>query len=472
MVIFNNTNYNEEASKRLANYICQSAIENNVSMIGFFLDRSPELLYIIKAFLDNKITFIPIDPTLPKEYVEHIIRDSEVEIVITLEKYKNRFWGIKTIIVDNIRSHKRDSPLETVETDVAYVLYTSGSTGVPKSVEITRNSLINFVEGISDVIDFSVGKRIACLTTMSFDIFFLESVVALYKGLTVVLANENEQHNPRLMTKLIQDNEVDMIQMTPSRMQLLLNHDKELSCLKNVKEIMLGGEQFPVNLLRILQKKTTAKIYNMYGPTEATIWSSVSDLTNKENVDIGRPIMNTEIYIVDENLVILPYGQVGEICIAGEGLAKGYVGRNDLTAEKFMNLPQNRCIKVFRTGDFGRYLEAGNLEYLGRIDNQVKIRGYRIELEEIEQHLNQFKGIKQSVVVVTETNEVDKILEAFYTSDESIDSWSIANFLFSKLPSYMIVSELQKRSLKPDQYSFADLNMLKLTFLPVSLLWL
>lgn len=154
-----------------------------------------------------------------------------------------------------------------------------------------------------------------------------------------------------------------MVQMTPSRMQLLLNYDKELSCLKNVKEIMIGGESFPLSLLRRLKEKTNAKIYNMYGPTETTIWSTVSDLTQKDRIDIGRPIKNTEVYIVDESLSILPEGQVGEIYIAGKGLARGYVGKNDLTIEKFIYLPQKPDVRVYRTGDMGRYLEIKHNNY-------------------------------------------------------------------------------------------------------------
>ncbi len=268
--------------------------------------------------------------------------------------------------------------------------------------------------------------------------------MALQKGLTVVLANEDEQRNPKLMAKLIHDNAVDMIQMTPSRMQLLLNHDKDLSCLKNVKEIMIGGEPFPLKLLQTLQNKTSAKIYNMYGPTETTIWSTVSDLTHKNRIDIGHPIINTEIYILDDNLSILSNGQAGEICIAGKGLAKGYVGRNDLTAEKFICLPQKPDIRVYCTGDVGMYLPDGDLVCLGRTDNQIKIRGHRIELEEIEAHLNQIEGIDQSVVIVLQTNETDKVLEAFYISDSNISSKDIAEHLSAKLPLYMIPSAFKR----------------------------
>lgn len=386
--------------------------------------RSPNLIYAICMCLEKGTTYIPIDSTYPKERIQYIIDDSNPDDIISDTEL-------------NIEFTPPRKPISAKE-DIAYILYTSGSTGNPKGVEVTREGLLNFIEGISEVIDFSPGKRIACLTTVSFDIFILESVMALYKGLTVVLANEDEQRNPRLMANLIQNNTVDMIQMTPSRMQLLLNHDKELSCLENVKEIMIGGEALPLSLLRTLQEKTNAKIYNMYGPTETTIWSTVSDLTHKDRVDIGRPIKNTEVYIVDESLSILSNGQAGEICIAGKGLAKGYVGRDDLTTKKFIYLPQKPDVRVYRTGDMGRHLPDGDLEYLGRTDNQVKIRGHRVELEEIESHLNQIDGIHQAVVIALETSEKNKMLQAFYTSDITFDQKEISDYLSLKLPEYMI----------------------------------
>jgi len=374
--------------------------------------------------LEHNITYIPVDQSYPTEMINYI----------------SRLSGANSMISDNgtVTELSPSSNTNISGKDEAYILFTSGTTGEPKGVIVSQNALFNFIHGISEIIKYESEDRIVCLTTVAFDIFFLESIMAIYKGLTVILSDVDEQYNPRLMTKLIKDNSIDIIQMTPSRMQLLLNYDRELSCLKNVKEIMIGGEPFPFSLLLELQKKTTAKIYNMYGPTEATIWTTVSDLTNKDCIDIGQPIRNTEIYIVDEDLHILPNGQSGEICIAGNGLANGYVGREDLTSEKFIYLPEKPTIRAYRTGDLGRYLTDGNLEYLGRTDNQVKIRGHRIELEEIESKLNQVDGIKQSVVIALETNTTDKVLEAFYTSDINIEPKSITDYLSSKLPSYMI----------------------------------
>lgn len=426
---FNNFNIiwngNSFDSRYFVNFKSKYAIKKlkqNKSLI--LMKRSPDLICSICMCLEKGITYIPIDPTCPKDRLKYIIDNANPNDIISDVDLDIKFIpSLQTI---------------SVEKDVVYILYTSGTTGTPKGVKVTRDGLFNFIEGISEIIDFSPGKRIACFTTVAFDIFFLESIMALYKGLTVVLANEDEQRNPRLMAKLIHDNAVDMVQMTPSRMQLLLNHDKELSCLKNVKEIMIGGEAFPLSLLKTLQAKTNAKIYNMYGPTETTIWSTVSDLTQKDRIDIGRPIKNTEVYIVDESLSILPEGQIGEICIAGKGLAKGYVGKNDLTIEKFIYLPQKPDVRVYRTGDMGRYLPDGDLEYLGRTDNQVKIRGHRIELEEIESHLNQIDGIHQAVVIASEISETNKMLQAFYTSDTTLDQKEITDYLSSKLPEYMI----------------------------------
>ena len=421
-VIFNGIVYDQNSYYE---FIKNNSIDSiAASRTAVLMKRSPELLFAIYALHNRGITYVPVDPAYPEERINDIIFSSNATDIINDTDLEIAFDKPKLDI--------------NKENNIVYVLYTSGSTGIPKGVEVTLDGFNNFVEGISEIIDFSPGKRIVCFTTVSFDIFFLESIMALQKGLTVVLANEDEQRNPKLMAKLIKNNDVDMIQMTPSRMQLLLNHDKELSCLQNVKEIMIGGEPFPLRLLKTLQEKTTSKIYNMYGPTETTIWSTVSNLTEKNQIDIGYPIKNTEIYIVDENLYMLSNGQAGEICIAGKGLAKGYVGRDDLTSEKFIFLPQNPDIKVYRTGDMGRYLPDGNLEYLGRTDNQVKIRGHRIELEEIETHMNQYNGIKQSVVVALEISETDKILDAFFTSESNVDSKDITDYLSSKLPDYMI----------------------------------
>lgn len=407
-----------------------------VRRLGVLMNRDKALISTIYSCFKQHVTYILLDPDWPDDRLRSVVKNLEIDQIITNRTYAPRLGQANSIIVEDQDIICFESGNQS--NGIAYILYTSGTTGQPNGVAIPFDALSNFIEGICEIIDFSPEKRIACFTTVTFDIFFLESIMALYEGLTVMLANEEEQRNPKFMAKLIQDGEVDMIQMTPSRMRLLLNYDKELSCLKKVKEIMVGGEPFPLSLLRTLQEKTTAKIYNMYGPTETTIWSTVSDLTHKDRIDIGCPIKNTEVYIVDENLSILPNGQAGEMCISGKGLAAGYAGKEDLTARKFIYLPQKPSVRVYRTGDIGRYLPDGNLEYLGRIDNQIKLRGHRIELEEIEEHLNEINGINQAVVIVSETSETDHVLEAIYTGDVSLTQKEIIEHLSSKLPEYMI----------------------------------
>lgn len=403
--------------------------KNNVyydfkSKVIIMMKRTPDLLFAICMLLEKGITYIPVDPEYPKERIQYIISNSGADSIITDMDF------------EFVLPNKAGNPVCT--TDIAYILFTSGSTGTPKGVEVTREGLANFIDGISEIIDFSYGKSIACLTTVSFDIFFLESIMALYKGLTVVLADDNEQRNPKLMARLIEDNNVDMIQMTPSRLQLLLNYDKELVCLKNVKEIMVGGEPLSLGLLNILHERTNAKIYNMYGPTETTIYSTVSDLTDKKIVDIGKPIMNTQIYIIDEKNNSTLNGTKGELCIGGKGLARGYLNMPGLTAERFVQNPFVTTERMYKTGDLARWLPDGNIEYLGRTDSQVKVRGYRIEMGEIEAVLLKHKFIKQAIVTVCQEN--NSYLCAYYVSDEELLAADLKQYLGGFLPDYMIPS--------------------------------
>lgn len=418
--------------KRIASKI----VSEKCSCIGVLLNRNYALLStIVNSFFHN-ITYIPVNPDLPDERIAAILEESKPDAIITTNEYKDRIHDCKVIVVDNAETidFEGDNP----DNEIAYIMYTSGSTGHPKGVMVRRESVYNFIDGVSEVIDFSEGRSIACLTNVSFDIFFLESVMPLMKGMKVYLATEEEQNNPKAIASLIENSQVDMLQMTPSRMQLLLNYDKELSCLKNVKDIMIGGEAFPEKLLHTLQEKTNANIFNMYGPTETTIWSTISNLTNKDTVDIGKPIKGTRIYIVDQDLHIVPDGEIGEICIAGKGLAKGYVNNEELTKEKFCPLPEKPEELIYRTGDLGRVLPFGDLICLGRTDSQVKIRGHRIELGEIEFFINQVDGIIQAVATVAEKSENEKVIEAYYTCNKLVTHEQISEYLSKKVPAYMI----------------------------------
>jgi amino acid adenylation domain-containing protein len=414
------------------------------SIVGIMVNRGIEMLIGILAILKVGGAYLPVDPDYPDERINYMLEDSNTKTILTQRIFseKIKYSCEKILFDDTIIDSEIDNNIEDNSNpdDLAYVIYTSGSTGKPKGVMIEHKSVINFFNGVVNLIDFTEGKKILALTTISFDIFVLETLLALTRGLTIVLADENEQRNPKLLSELIINNDIEMLQMTPSRMQLLVNHDRDLKCLRNLKEIMIGGETFPQVLFENIKKYTNAKIYNMYGPTETTVWSTVSDLTMKNSIDIGKPITNTQIYIVDENNNIVPKGFEGELCIGGAGLARGYLKRPKLTADKFISNPFVPGERIYKTGDLARWLPDGNIEYLGRMDNQVKIRGYRVELGEIESHLLKYKSIKQAVVTANNGKENVAYLCAFFTTDEEMEISDLRNYLSESLPDYMVPS--------------------------------
>ena len=429
--------------------------KGSVNTIAIILDRTDNLLIALLACLVGGYTYIPIDPLLPRNRIAQMLDCSDVDLIVTSAKFYNDYKSSNSALcIDEVffNTHSFTNKVGTISkvNELAYIIYTSGTTGKPKGVEITRESLWNFLNGVSERIDFTKGKRILCSSPVSFDIFFLETVVALYNGVTIVLANDEEYQNPKAIAKLIEDNSINMIQMTPSKLQLMLNYDENLNCLKNVSEIMLGGEILSVKLLKALKQKTNARIYNMYGPTEATLWPTISELTYKEDVDIGTPISNVEIYIIDENNSIISGNEVGEIAIAGACLAKGYHNDESLTNKKFVFLDELNK-RIYKTGDLGRII-GNRLFYVGRIDNQVKIRGNRIELEEIESVINNNSKIKCAVVTDIIIKSDEKALIAFIIEKSSISDKEIQSYIKEYLPSYMIPAKFVK--VKDFEYTF------------------
>lgn len=408
--------------------------------VAIALERSPELIVAMFALLELEVPFLPIDMEQPEERLLGMLEQAGVTHIIMAEKRNLCFKHIKNIPYDVVSTKKEIYTGRKYANEVAYVLFTSGSTGKPKAVEVTRKGLSNFIEGISEIIDFKEGKVLISLTTHTFDIFFLESILALAKGLCVVLAAEDERKNPKRIEELIIRHHVEMVQMTPSTMQLLYFYERELKYLKNVKEIMLGGEAFPMRLLENLQNLTSARIYNMYGPTETTIWSSVAELTNEKEIHIGKPIKHTKIYLLDETLKPVPEGVTGEICIAGDGLAKGYKNNDSLTGQAFVYLEDG--VRVYRTGDYGIINESGKLKCLGRNDDQIKIRGHRVELEDIDNNLKLFPEILDCVTCFAENER--SMLVTFYIADKEIQHDRISHFLSKKIPSYMMPNQYKR----------------------------
>ncbi len=414
------------------------------SIVGLMVERSIEMLTGIYAILKAGGAYIPIDPSYPEDRVSYMLSHSNVEIMVTQKelmgeiKYDGRIIDVKD---DEIYS-ENISNLDVINKpdDLAYVIYTSGSTGKPKGVMITHRNVNNFNLGIISEIDFSPEKSILGLTTVSFDIFVLETLLSLSAGLKIIIADEIEQRDPEPLRDLIIKNNIDMLQMTPSRLQLLMASDENLTCLEGVKELMVGGEAFPDAIFRRLQKDYKGRLYNMYGPTETTVWSAVKDLTGEDEITIGTPLANQQLYILDDQNRLQPIGVAGELFIGGDGLGEGYFGNKELTDEKFIPSPFEEGKKIYAAGDLARWLPNGEVEFFGRTDFQVKIRGFRIELEEIETQLLKHDEIKEAIVMAREAGNSEKYLCAYVVSNNYPGVAELREHLSKDLPDYMVPS--------------------------------
>ena len=451
---FGKENYTYQELNRVANQLANELIKNGVKpndIVGILLPRGAEIIISILAILKCGATYMPIEPEYPESRVAFMIENSAASLIITTEALESNITTDANIL--HITSISFDKNLNTPNLELernphalAYIMYTSGTTGTPKAVMIRHYSVINFADCMKRRLDYSSSSKnkVLSVTTMCFDIFVFEVFPTLLSGLHLVMANEEEQKNPALLSKLIENKQICKLLTTPSRVQLLFLDSKYLNCLSTLKEIILGGEPFPTNFLTELPKYTQARIFNLYGPTETTVYSTYKELTNENHITIGKPIENTTIYILDKNKKLLPIGASGELYIGGAGVAKGYYKNEALTNEKFIVNPYNEDEIIYNTGDLAKWLPNGELICLGRTDNQIKIRGYRIELGDIETHVATFPGISKAVVSDKTTTDGKKFLCAYYIADQDISISELHKYLLSKLPNYMVPSSYMK----------------------------
>ncbi|UCH95166.1 MAG: amino acid adenylation domain-containing protein [Candidatus Aminicenantes bacterium] len=442
------------------------------TIAAIMVNRTIRMMVGLLGILKAGGTYLPLDPEYPESRIKYIIEKSSTRVLVTqknlIDKCKDMLFAGEMIDIfaerlsGEIVGEKKDYRARQCSSLApAYVIYTSGSTGNPKGVLVQHKNAVNFIKGMTSVIDFLPGKSILALTTISFDIFFLETLLPVTRGMKVFIADEAQQKDPQLLEEIILSQQVNMLQLTPSRLQLLLSYKDNLHYLSSAAEMIVGGEAFPVHLFEQVREKFAGKIYNVYGPTETTIWSTIKDLTRCETgeLTIGSPIANTRVYIVDRHSRIQPLGVSGELLIGGDGVASGYLNNPELTAEKFINYKlqiQNnpghyRSYKsyktyiLYKTGDLVRWLPGGEIEFLGRFDHQVKIRGFRIELEEIEEQLLGHKGIKEAVVTAKTVKEGDNYLAAYIVpefpgEEKEFDVDQLRDYLARQLPPYMIPS--------------------------------
>jgi len=416
-------------------------------LVGLCLERSAEMLVAALAVLKAGGAYVPIDPQYPRERVMFMLEDSRAKVLITEESLIGSLFlsGVAVICLDRDRDSLSMQPVTEVSSNtqpenLAYVIYTSGSTGKPKGVEVTHRSVVNFLYSMQREPGISPQDRLLAVTTLSFDIAGLELYLPLAVGACVVIAPRAALSDGAALTRLMEESEITMMQATPVTWRLLLDSGWQG---KQGLRILCGGEALTRELANRLLA-TGSEVWNLYGPTETTIWSTIHRVDSRRgSVPIGKPIANTTVYVLDQQKQPVPVGVSGELYIGGDGLARGYLRRPELTSERFVADPFRPGGKLYRTGDQVRWLRDGNLEYIARLDHQIKMRGFRIELGEIESVLEQQPGVQHAVVLVREDNPGDQRLTAYIIprSDSTGDAKNLRDALLHLLPEYMTPSQ-------------------------------
>lgn len=444
----------DKKADQLAAYLIENGTQKG-TIIGLHVGRSLEMLVSILAILRTGAAYLPLDPEFPADRIQFMLEDTGAKTLITSSTHTGKFQNIHEIDIEAlwpILDKYSDLPeIQVTGSNLAYILYTSGSTGKPKGVQITHRNMVNFLVSMQQEPGIKETDRLLAITTISFDIAGLEMFLPLTAGAQVVIADAESTKDGRLLLKLVEDEHINIMQATPTTWQMML--DSGWSKHYDLK-ILCGGEPLPQKLAAELLSRSN-ELWNMYGPTETTIWSTAKRIKNADTpITVGAPINNTSIYILDKNNNPLQPGEEGEIAIGGDGVANGYLNRDELTHEKFITASfNNKNERIYKTGDLGRINENGELVCMGRIDDQVKIRGHRIELGEVEAAVSKLPGIKQSVVIATEDDQLGRRLIAYIIPDtvtdgteeiiaipnEVIKQWR--EQLAQALPPYMVPEE-------------------------------
>lgn len=422
-----------EKANQLAWYLIKEKNVQANDVVGIILKRGFEMIISIIGIIKSGATYLSIDSEFPEDRINYMIENSNTKIIVTSNDSISE--NCENIDIYKIEESSINNPnVKIGMNDNFYVLYTSGSTGNPKGTIIKHSNISNFMYHFLNNKIYNNCKTIVSVTTISFDIFTFETISSLINGLKIVIANEEEQKIPKLLNNLINKENIEIIQTTPTRMQLLLDNIEDFDNIKKLKRIVLAGEQLQKQLINKITKLGDIEIYNGYGPTETTIFSSFTDVTKSKRVSIGKPFSNTKFYILDKKRRILPIGIEGELYIGGKGVSNGYLNMPELNKSAFLNIYNQ---KFYKCGDICKIGFDYNTYCYGRIDNQVKLRGLRIELDEISTKMNCFAGISNSVGDVYRDKNEDFIV-VYYTQKYDFDIMSLKKYMLRKLPKYMI----------------------------------
>ena len=451
---------NEEAN-RLARLLIEKGIGPE-QFVALALPRSPEMVASMLGVLKTGAAYLPLDPEFPSDRISYMLEDAKPSCIITTEEIAASLpdnLAVPELVLDQavtqeiIKRYSPENPDVSVSLDhPAYIIYTSGSTGRPKGVVVTQKSLSNFLLSMQEAFSLGEEDRLLAVTTVAFDISALELYLPLISGAQIVIAKKETIREPQALAQMIENFDINIMQATSTLWHALVTSEPEK--LRGLR-VLVGGEALPSGLLQALQD-LHCSVTNLYGPTETTIWSAAAFL--EEGLQgvppIGKPIWNTQVYVLDNGLQPVPPGVVGELYIAGTGLARGYFHRPDLTAERFVADPYGPPgTRMYRTGDQARWRADGSLDYIGRADHQIKIRGFRIELGEIDAVLANHPHIEQAAVVVREDQPGDKRLAAYVVADAAIDTAELRRYMGASLPDYMVPSafvEMDELPLTPN----------------------
>ncbi|KAK0610815.1 polyketide synthase [Immersiella caudata] len=445
----------DSLSDRIAKALTDRGLGHG-DLIGVSLARSVELVAALIAVLKIGAAYVPIDPTLPAGRINQMLEDADPKLVITDPSAKPtdalaepKFRGVATLslafppnggpqcVLSGGSGADTKIPIHVSPSALAYVMYTSGSTGRPKGVEVTHSNVVNLLRSLQKDPGCAPTDRLLAITTVSFDMSLVEIFLPLVAGATVIFAEANDVRDPSALVSLMKRHEVTIMQGTPAMWQMLL--DSGWKGQPRLQKAFCGGEALSQTLAERLLECSDS-VWNMYGPTEVTVYASIWRVKSGESVVIGRPVENYHLYVLDDNLTPVAAGSPGELCIGGAGVARGYRNREQLSREKFVRNPFHGGL-MYRTGDVARVVESGDFTVMGRKDGQVKVRGYRIEVGDIEAAIARHDDISAAAVVCKEDRLIAfcvlgaKRIGNLSTLDRSMRSW-----LTLLLPAYMIPS--------------------------------
>ena len=440
------TELNERANQ-VARYLLRSGVRKE-DLVGVCMRRSPEMVVAMLGIWKANAAYVPLDPQYPEERLRFMLEDADAKAVITEESLKERVGGTSATVLswDDARAQIDKESNENVgrpacSLQLAYLIYTSGSSGVPKGVMLTHRNAVSFVAWARQTFTEEEFSGVLAATSICFDLSIYELWATLSCGGTVVLADDVINWWESLQGGRV-TNRARLLNTVPSAVAQLIEHGP---LPEGVVTINLAGEALKEELVSGLwQRGNLKRVNNLYGPTETTTYSAWTPVEAEKKVTIGRGVGNTQLYVLDQELELAPLGVVGELYIAGAGVGRGYWGRASLTAERFLPDPYSKTAgdRMYRTGDLVRWNNAGQMEYLGRADQQVKVRGYRIELGEIEASVSLYPAVRENVVVVRESGR-DRLLVA-YTAPRAgmeINEEQLREYLQERLPRYMVPSK-------------------------------